>query len=126
MLLEFFTGHEGQCQSADYGLFFRRERFRILGVDRWKKGIKQRIFGAVERNDATGVVNFGQEQAIVHLVLRTPADNGTFQLELDNGNGFLHLRHQPDLLGTEITVGVDLGDEAGARIILVSCERKGG
>ena len=55
---------------------------------------KKGLFLAVEFNDALFVVDFVQEQPVLHAVVEPPLNDLSFQFELDDGDGFLHPGHE--------------------------------
>ena len=67
-----------------------------------------------------------QQQAVVHLELRTAANNLAFQFKLDNRHSFLHLRNQTNRFLVERSVRTSgLGQEQFARVVGIRFHRKG-
>ncbi len=60
--------------------------------------VQQRIGLAVERQGSRRIVDLFEQQTVFHPVMGSPLDQLALQLELDHGDGFLHLRHQADFL----------------------------
>ena len=66
-----------------------------------------------------------QEQAILKAVFRSTPDDLSFQLELDNGDGFVHLGHQFALALRIVRRIEPLRHKHLTGIIRVSFDRKG-
>ena len=113
-------------RRSRHGLFFRRQYFRILRVDGREEGVEQRVFGAVELDHATLVIDLVEQQAVVHLVVRPALDDLGLDLELDDRHRFLHLRHEADFLRRKTAVGGNLRNELFARVVLVGFQRDRG
>ena len=68
-------------------------------------------------------INFIQQNPVFHLVLRMPGDQLALQLELDDGNGLVHLCRQRDI---HRVVGVfvqNVRGEDGAGVCLLYTSR---
>ena len=126
VLMKFLATGKRKYQLVHDGLLFHSKRFRIRWVNRREEGVEQRIFDIRQPDDAARIVDFAQEQAVLHLILRTAPDHLALELELDDGDGLLHLRHQTDLLRAEAAVGSDFGRKRIAGRILVGVERERG
>ena len=101
MLLQLLAIGERQPELVDDGLFFGGQYVRVVRGYGREESVEQRVIDAVKRDDAARVIDLVEQQAIFHLVMRTTLDELAFELELDHRHGFLHLRHQPDLLAGE-------------------------
>ena len=86
-------------------LLLLAESIRIGRIKRRQVGIQKRVLGAVERDDATTEVDQVQQCTMVHTPLGVTTYGLPLQLELDDGDGLVHLSHQ---LGTTRQAGVVL------------------
>ena len=95
----------------------------LVGVgdveQRWQVLVEQFIDLAIEGNCAVFGINLIEHQAVIHMVFGMTTNDLTFEFELDDGDGLVHLGHQLSrTLQTRIVVEV-LGLPDGARVIAI-------
>ena len=71
-------------------VFFRRQRVRVLGIDRREVLGLQFIRLAIESDDAFFPINLVEQQAVVHIVVGMAVNGLTFQLGHDDVDGLDH------------------------------------
>ena len=98
--------------------FFFSQSVRICRIYSREIGITQSIFFSFIYKDAAFKINLLQKFTISHSEFRTAVDDFSFQLKLDNGNGFMHLSNQTQSLLIIMSIGkVHFRHENRARII---------
>jgi len=120
MFLQLFAVGEGKTQLGHNNFLGVRQFVRASRVDGRKMTVQQRINPAVQRHGSRRIVDFLKQQAVFHLVMGPPFDQLALQLELDDGDGFLHLRHQADFLPGERTVLRHFRNEHFTGVLAVS------
>ena len=95
----------------------------LVGVgdveQRWQVLVEQFIDLAIEGDCAGFGINLIEHQAVIHMVFGMTTNDLTFEFELDDGDGLVHLGHQLSrTLQTRIVVEV-LGLPDGARVIAI-------
>ena len=119
MLLQLLAVQEGELHLLhDVGLFLG-QHIGLGAIDGWEEGVEQRMFDTADIEHAPRIIDLIEQQAVFHQILRPPLDELALELELDDGDRLLHLRHQADFIAGEIFARVHLGAEQAARIVLV-------
>ena len=85
--------------------FFFSQSVRICRVYSREVSIAQSIFFSFIYKDAAFKINLLQKFTISHSEFRTAVDDFSFQLKLDNGNGFMHLSNQTQSLLIIMSIG---------------------
>ncbi len=140
VLVKLLGDAEGVVELVHEGLFLRSQetgvRSQVTGVRRQETGVGRQggevaalhlVVASVDGTDATGQVDMLQQAAVVHLPLGMTADDLGLFLELDDGDGLVHLGgEQACLLVELLTVVKYLGDELLAGVVAVGLEGEGG
>ena len=92
--LQLLAVAEGAGQRGDERLLLRREGVGILGVHGGEVGIQHGIGLAVNGDALVLVVDFVQQQPVLHAEAGVAQDLLPLQLEQDHGDGLVHLGHQ--------------------------------
>ena len=128
MILQFLAVSESGIQSFHYILFLRGKFIWLFPVNSRKICISQRIFFSFRKCDRSLFRIDPMKQApFFHLEFLMPADQLSFQLKLDNGNGFVHFSSKL-FLQNAVVIGISLHLKSSAWIILIgfhckSCQR---
>ena len=91
MLLELFTFEEGLTDPFHYLLLIRSKCIGILGINGRKIGIVHRIFLTICHNRLLLIINFIEQQPVIHQEFRMLHNDLSLQLELHNGNCLMNL-----------------------------------
>ena len=117
---------EGVVELGHQLLFLGGEGVGVGGVDGGEVGVGHRIDLAVDLHSALRVVDAVEQPAVVHGPFGVFLRHGTFELELDYGDGLVHLSHQAEgLFGVLRLLGIHFGGELRAGIVGVGlhCHR---
>ena len=115
MPLELLAMHKGVAQTFHHLLLLRSETVRILRIHRGEIHILHGIFRSADSNRFLFIIYFIQKQPVGHIEFRPFFNQLSLQLELDDGNGLMHLLIQLQVLrvvvlsifnGKNIAVGI--------------------
>ena len=90
MLLELLAVLEGGGQLADHLVLLLGEVVGVLPVHCGEVGIRQWVGGSVDGDALVFIVDFIQQQPVIHAELRVTENLLPLQLEENNGNGLVH------------------------------------
>ena len=90
MALKAFAFGEFNLDVIHELMFFRRQRIRVLGIDRREIFGLQFIRLAVEGDDALFPINLVEQQTIVHVIVWMTVNRLPFQLGHDDIDGLDH------------------------------------
>ena len=98
--------------------------FRVYGGE---EAVAQRVFFAVDHDCLLLEINAVQQHPVFHPEFGAAADDFSFQLELDDADGFVHLGNEADgFLAVCIGGFVDARAEERTRVAGISFHGKGG
>ena len=124
MLLQLLTLLKG-CLQADHHIPLRfRQLVGILGVDGGEIPIQQLVGNPIQGNSSLLIIDLVQKAAVIHAKAPAAGNELTFQLELDDGDGLMHLHIQ--LILCPIVVGLPLNLEDRAGVVLIGLQGQGG
>ena len=126
MLVQLLADAERVVQLANEVGLLSGELIRLLRVDGGEVAALHLVGLAIDGAEVLIVVYSAQHAAIQHLPLGVAEEDGCLGLELQHGNGLVHLGCE--LLGL-IVHGVawkQLGHKLQARVVAIHIERKGG
>ncbi len=113
VLPETLAGDEGLAEAVEAGVFFVRESVGIGGVDGGEMGVFEGVGFSIDGDGAVLVIDEVEETAVFHVPLGVAGDDLAGELELEDGNGFVHF-------GDEVFIGkvsFAFGVEAGCGVV---------
>ena len=122
---ELFAGLETAGDAFQDLQFGGGQRIGVVRIDGGEMGILQRIVFAAQVDGPFLEVDQVQHVAVFHAEFRVPVDHEFLLLELDDGDGLVHLGDQGQLRLGELFVFVFLGTEQCAGIVGVGFHREG-
>ena len=103
-----------------------RELVGMLRVDSGEVARTHVILYTINGTYATFIVYMFQQTAVLHLPFRTTMEYLGFFLELNDGNGFVHLSCQAHILFFHRVAFQEFGLEFLARVIAIDLHSEGG
>ena len=126
MLMQQFPVLKGGLQGAQQLLLPPAQFQGILGVHGGEIHIHHRKCLPVYHHGSLLKINTGQQNPVVHLILGMALNHGALHLELNHGNGLVHLGSQPRIHRIVNVLVQNLGHEPRAGVFLVHLGRKHG
>ena len=125
VLAQLLAVDKRSVQPVDEFFLLGSQRIGVGRVDRGENLVTQGIFFPVENQHATRIVDFVEQQAVVHFKIGVRKNELSFEFELYDGDGFVHLRQEAAGLVAIFAVEA-LGQEEGAGVVFVLLDGKGG
>ena len=126
MLMQQFPMFKGRLQGAQQLLLPAAQLQRILGVHGGKIHIHHGKCLTIYNHGSLIKINIGQQDPVVHLILRMALNHGALHLELNHGNGLVHLGRQARVHRIVNVLVQNPGHEPCAGVVLVHLGRKHG
>ena len=126
MLVQQFPMFKGRLQGAQKLLLPAAELQGILWVHGGKIHVQHGKCLTVNDHGPLLKVNVGQQDPVIHLILRMALNHGALHLKLNHGNGLVHLGSQPRIHRIVNVLVQNLGHEPRAGVFLVYLGRKHG
>ena len=99
----------------------------MLGIHRREIGVKQLIFFTLDLDNTLLQVHLVQQEAVLHVKVRTTLDGSSLEFELDDADGLVHLGNELCSAGTLGVLGTTvLRQEALTGVVGVGIHSKGG
>ncbi len=110
LLLQFLAAQKRVLQSLQAARFSARQHIWILGINRRKMPIAERIRLAVDLDSAVKIVDAVQQSSMIQAPLRIALDDLPLKLKLHDGGGFCiratsTLGRNPSSLGMKYSAG---------------------
>ena len=122
MLLKLLTVSEIHTETLHQFLFRRRKLIRILRIN-GREILVQKLIGlAFDGDGSLLIINEMKKHTVIHIKFRTPSDQLSFQLKLDDSNGLMHLHVERNL--SRIMVIFRMNAKTFTRIIRISFNGK--
>jgi len=126
VFLEFLADAERVMELLHQIGLLRGEGVGIGRIDSGEVATLHLVLLAIDGAYATLIVDSREEHAVLHLPLRTAAEDGGLLLELNHGDGLVHLGREQLGFLVHLIARQQLGHELLAGIILISLEGEGG
>ena len=109
MPLQFFGVFEGIRQLVDDVVFLGSQLVGVGGIHRGEVAVQHGVDFAVQVDGLVLIVDFVQQQPVLHAKFRTAQHLLALQLEEDNGDGFVHPGGE-QLVLFRVLIGVGAGE----------------
>ena len=126
MFLQFLADAERVVQTLHELMLLGGQFVGMLGVDSWEVTRAHVVRLAIDGADTTFVVDMLKQATVFHLPFRTAVVNQCFLLELNDGDGLVHLGSQAHILILHRVVLQELWLELLAGVVAIHLHCKGG
>ena len=126
MLLQLLADAEGVVQFLHEVSLVGSQGIGIGRIHCGEQTALHLVVFAIDGTDTLLVVHMVEETTILHLPLRATLEDGCLLLELDDGNGLMHLGCQLSVFLVDGIAWQDIGQEFLAGIVAIDLEGKGG